>query len=117
MCHCLSCQRRTGSIFSIAAFYERAAVTVSQGPSRTFTRDSASGKPVTFHFCERCGTNVYWEPSCMPHLIGVAVGAFADPGFPRPEQSVWMSERHCWLTLPGDMRIFDVNPQPSMPRV
>lgn len=114
MCHCLSCQRRTGSIFSIAAFYERAMVTVLHGAARTFMRDSASGKPVTFHFCKQCGSTVYWEPSRMPYLIGVAVGAFADPGFPEPEQSVWMSERHPWLVVPAHIEVFDVNPPPRI---
>jgi hypothetical protein len=115
MCHCLDCQRRTGSILSIAVFYERDAVTVSQGASRTFTRDSASGKPVTFHFCERCGANVFWEPERMPHLIAVAVGAFGDPGFPQPEQSVWTKDKHVWLTLPDGMPVFEVNPPPRIP--
>jgi hypothetical protein len=112
MCHCAPCQRRTGSVFSIAAFYDRDAVTVSQGLSRTFTRDSASGFPVTFHFCDRCGANVFWEPARMPHLIGVAVGAFGDPGFPQPEQSVWTKDKHAWLSLPDGMPAFEVNPPP-----
>lgn len=112
MCHCLSCQRRTGSVFSIAVFYERAAVTVSQGAPRAFTRDSASGFPVTFHFCGYCGANVFWEPARMPHLIGVAVGAFGDPDFLQPEQSVWTKHKHAWLTLPDGMPAFEVNPPP-----
>nr|WP_235523911.1 MULTISPECIES: GFA family protein [unclassified Caulobacter] len=112
MCHCLDCQRRTGSILSIAAFYERAAVTLVQGLPRQFTRDSASGKPVTFHFCGTCGANVFWEPARMPHLVGVAVGAFGDPDFPRPEQAVWTKDRHRWLHLPADTPSFEVNPPP-----
>jgi hypothetical protein len=109
LCHCLDCQRRTGSVFSIAAFYDRSRVT-PVGMSHTFKRDSASGKPVTFHFCPRCGSNVYWEAERMPHLVGVAVGAFAEPGFPRPEQAVWTRDKHAWLTLPDEVSAFDMNP-------
>jgi hypothetical protein len=111
LCHCLDCQRRTGSLFSIAAFYDRAAVT-ARGASNAFTRDSASGNPVTFHFCPQCGSNLYWEPQRLPHLIGVAVGAFADPDFPAPVQSVWTKDKHPWVCLPESMRTFDVNPPP-----
>ncbi len=111
MCHCLDCQRRTGSAFSVAVFYPRERVAV-EGATRTFTRDSASGKPVTFHFCERCGSNLFWEPERMPDLIGVAIGAFADPGFPMPEQSVWTRDKHAWLDLPAAMRAFEANPPP-----
>jgi hypothetical protein len=111
MCHCVDCQRRTGSLFSIAAFYERTAVTLLKGSPRRFTRDSASGRPVTFHFCETCGTNLFWEPARMPHLIGVVVGAFGDPDFPRPDQTVWTKDRHRWLDLPEDLPRFEVNPR------
>jgi hypothetical protein len=106
LCHCLSCQRRTGSLFSIAALYERNAVTLQHGTPSRFTRDSTSGFTVTFHFCPHCGTSLYWEPARMPHLVGVAVGAFADPGFPAPEQQVWTSERHCWLEIPSGIASF-----------
>ncbi len=112
MCHCLDCQRRTGSAFSVAVFYERDRVSVTPGTSRVFERDSASGHPVRFHFCERCGANVYWEPARLPSLVGVAVGAFADPAFPRPEQSVWTKDKHGWLTLPADVVTFDASPPP-----
>jgi hypothetical protein len=112
MCHCLDCQRRTGSAFSIAAFFARDAVRLAQGIPREFTRDSATGKKVTFHFCADCGSTVFWHPERMPHLAGVAVGAFADPSFPRPEQSVWTRDKHDWLELPEGMRRFDAQPPP-----
>lgn len=111
MCHCLDCQRRTGSAFSIAAFYERERVDVS-GAVRTYERPSASGYPVRFEFCERCGSNLYWLPARLPNLIGVAAGAFAEPGFPRPDQSVWTKDRHGWVGLPEDMPQFAENPPP-----
>jgi hypothetical protein len=112
MCHCLDCQRRTGSAFSVAVFYERGQVQVESGSSSRFERPSASGFPVTFHFCGHCGSNVYWEPARLPELIGVAIGAFADPAFPCPEQSVWTKDKHGWFDLPEGMARFEVNPPP-----
>src|SRR5262245_47278531 len=96
LCHCLACQRRTGSTFGIAAFFSRAAVT-TRGMENTFTRQSDSGYPVTFHFCPDCGSNVYWEPKRKPETIAVAVGAFADPAFPRPAKTVYLEHQHSWL--------------------
>jgi hypothetical protein len=114
MCHCVDCQRRTGSVFSIAAFFERGAVSVVQGGSKAFTRDSATGKPVIFHFCPDCGATVFWEPDRMPQLIGVAVGAFADASFPQPDQSVWTNNKHAWVSLPAEMRAFAAMPPPRI---
>ena len=99
LCHCLACQRRTGSTHSIAAFFPREAVSV-EGEARTFTRPSDRGFDVTFHFCPTCGSNLYWEPARIPDRIGVAVGAFADPSFPPPSQAVHAGNRHPWLNLP-----------------
>jgi len=111
LCHCRDCQRRTGSLFSVAVFYPREAVTPT-GEWRSFTRPSASGAPVTFHFCPACGSNLWWEAARLPHLIGVAAGGFADPDFPAPDQSVWECDRHLWLDLPADMPGFETNPPP-----
>ena len=99
LCHCLDCQKRTGSTYGIAAFFAREEVT-AEGRANTFTRKSDSGFDVTFRFCPNCGSNVYWEPARMPDLIGVAVGAFADPSFPAPTQSVWNERRHPWVRFP-----------------
>jgi hypothetical protein len=111
MCHCRDCQRRTGSPFGVAVFYPRQRVRIGGG-THGFTRDSASGSPVTFRFCPACGTNLFWEPARLPDLIGVAIGAFADPDFPPPEQSVWTEEKHRWLALPEGMPVHDRNPPP-----
>jgi hypothetical protein len=108
VCHCIDCQRRTGSAFGIAAFFDRGAVSVVQAAAKTYTRDSASGNHVTFHFCPECGSTVFWEPERAPQLIGVAVGAFADPSFPRPQQSVWTDNKHAWLCLPDDIQVVAV---------
>jgi hypothetical protein len=97
ICHCLDCQRRTGSVFGTAARFPRAQVTKIEGRSTSFTRTADSGNLLTFHFCPACGTTVYWEPARFPEVIVVAVGAFADPGFPPPRHSVYERRRHPWL--------------------
>jgi hypothetical protein len=103
MCHCEDCKRRTGSAFSVAVFYARDKVRLMDGEARQWQRPSASGFPVTFHFCGTCGSNIYWEPQRMPDLVAVASGAFADPDFPAPAQSVRTVEKHHWVILPEDI--------------
>jgi hypothetical protein len=97
VCHCRDCQRRTGSTYGVAAFFARANVT-PKGTARSFTRQSDSGNPITFHFCPDCGSTVYWEPARKPDLVAVAVGAFADPAFPAPTRAVYEQHRHPWVT-------------------
>ena len=98
LCHCLACQKRTGSTYGVAAFFSRKDVE-PQGVTRNYVRQSDSGHPIMFHFCPDCGSTVFWEPERKPEAIAVAVGSFADPSFPAPTQSVWDEWRHTWVTF------------------
>ncbi len=100
ICHCLDCQRRTGSAFGITAVYPRTSVAVARGTATQFRRMGGSGAPIAFHFCPECGSTLWWEPGREPGLTGVAAGAFADPGFPAPTRAIWDDRRHPWLSQP-----------------
>ena len=97
ICHCLECQRRTGAVFSSHAWFSRHQVTSISGNPTQFTRRSDAGRSVTFRFCPRCGSTVYWEAEYFPGHIAVAVGSFADPSFPAPTHSLWEARRHHWV--------------------
>lgn len=96
LCHCMECQKRTGSVFGVAAFFHREKVE-TQGEFKSFTRGSDSGQPITFHFCPHCGTTLFWEPARKPETIAVAVGGFADANFPPPSREVYVELRHPWV--------------------
>lgn len=98
VCHCLDCQRRTGSAFGIAAFYLRERTT-SEGLSSIFIRASDSGFEVAHHFCPHCGSTVFWYPSRKPGAVAVAVGCFADSTYTAPDQQVYEHHRHHWLGI------------------
>jgi hypothetical protein len=99
-CHCLECQRRTGSPFGVGAFYPLAAVSMS-GTSTEFARTGSSGGTVRNHFCPTCGTTVYWTADKVPGLVGVAIGALADPSFPGPDRSIHEQCMHAWVRIEG----------------
>jgi hypothetical protein len=97
MCHCLACQRRTGSAFSMQARFPKDRVRI-EGRSTEYTRISDEGEPRTFNFCPDCGATVYY--STDPELIAIPIGAFADPSFPPPRISVYERRRHPWVATP-----------------
>jgi hypothetical protein len=102
ICHCLECQRRTGSTFGVQAWYPRQQVLSVQGISKRFTRSSDSGRTVTFDFCSECGGTIFWQAEQRPDLIAVAVGSFADPTFEKPGHSVWERRQHPWTLAIGE---------------
>ena len=109
LCHCLACQRRTGSVFAaLAAFAPPYEVT---GQATAYVRTGDQGSRFTFRFCPICGTTLYHtEIGRETAFVAVAVGAFADPQFPPPEDSVYDCRRHGWVQLPPGVRIYDKDP-------
>jgi len=101
ICHCLACQRRTGSAFGDQARFLRANVALS-GTSTEYVRAGDEGARVRFHFCPTCGSTVYYEPEGLDEFIAIPVGAFADPGFPPPRVSVYEQRMHAWVIPPAD---------------
>jgi hypothetical protein len=102
VCHCLACQRRTGSAFGYQARFPHERVAV-RGRAREYVRVSDDGESRTFSFCPECGATVFYALGPEPDLVAVPVGAFADPSFPAPVVSVWESRRHAWVTMPADV--------------
>ena len=109
-CCCQQCQRRTGSFFGVTAFFARGQVLATEGEATSFRRGSDSGGAITFHFCPRCGSSLWWDPEARPGLVAVAAGAFADPAFPAPERMVWTEHRHPWVCTPEGLPLFERNP-------
>jgi hypothetical protein len=100
-CHCVDCQRRTGSVLGVGAYYPDDRITVT-GSTREFVRPTESGNRFFTHFCPTCGTSMFWRSDRNPGMTGIAVGAFADPAFPAPVRSVWERSRHAWLAVPAE---------------
>lgn len=102
ICHCLACQRRTGSVFAQQARFPKESVTIA-GQSTTFDRVGDAGSRATFHFCPRCGSTVYYAAEGLGEFITIPVGAFADPDFPPPQVSVYEERMHRWVNPPHDV--------------
>jgi hypothetical protein len=102
ICHCLECQKRTGSVFATQARFPRERVTF-EGSATRWTRLGDSGEGAAFSFCPACGSTVYWEPTGAADLVYVAVGAFADPSFPPPRVSVYEERQHPWALAAGQL--------------
>ncbi len=99
VCHCLACQRRTGSVFGAQARFRRDAVQIT-GSSSAYVRVGDEGGKATFHFCPQCGATVHYQLEGNPEHVAVPVGAFAEPGFPAPSFSVYEERMHSWVGLP-----------------
>ena len=101
VCHCLDCQKRTGSAFAAQARWPENQVTVT-GEAKTWERVADSGHRATYRFCPNCGSTVAFVIEGWPGVVAVPLGAFADPSFPSPRFSVYEHRKHDWVAILGD---------------
>lgn len=109
LCHCLECQRRTGSVFAALAAF-RAPYKVF-GRATEYVRAGDQGARFRFRFCPVCGSTVFHTEEGYEHAsIAIAIGAFGDPTFPPPQVSVYDCRRHPWVQLPPGVTRYDKDP-------
>jgi hypothetical protein len=101
VCHCLECQKRSGSAFGAQARWRNEDVAVT-GEAKLWTRKAESGSTVDYRFCPQCGSTVAYVIDTWPGVTAVPVGAFADPDFPAPKFSVYENRKHGWTAILGD---------------
>lgn len=101
VCHCLECQKRTGSAFALQARWPAAQVEMT-GAFSEWSRTGDEYGRATFRFCARCGSTVAYTNEGMPGVVAIPVGAFADPAFPAPRFSVYEERKHAWVDILGD---------------
>jgi hypothetical protein len=109
VCHCLACQRRTGSVFAALASF--AAPYEVFGEATEYLRTGDQGARFRFRFCPVCGTTLFHtEEGYEESHVSVAVGAFADPDFPPPQVSIYDCRRHRWVQLPPGTTAYETDP-------
>lgn len=104
-CHCIACQRRSGSPFGLMAYYGADQLTIN-GEARRYERPTDEGNTFETFFCPTCGSTVYARAGKHPTMIGIPVGTIANPEFQRPVRSVWEQTMHRWITVPGEVQHF-----------
>ncbi len=102
VCHCLACQRRTGSVFGAQARFRKESTEI-KGQSKQYVRVGDEGSKITFNFCPTCGATVHYEIEGREESIAIPVGAFAEPSFPAPTFSVYEERMHAWVGLPANI--------------
>jgi hypothetical protein len=110
LCSCLECQRASGSAFNYSGYWPKSAVRGIGGKSTVWRRSSDAGRWVDTHFCPVCGSSVFAYAEFAPDMINIAIGNFADPGFPPPAYAVHNVHKHPWVAVPPGCDSHDTQP-------
>jgi hypothetical protein len=106
-CHCLDCQRQTGSAFVINAIIEADRIVLASGEPTPVAVPTDSGRPHEIYRCPTCQTAMWSDYGRRP-IRFVRVGTLEDPRALAPDAHIFARSKLPWVRLPVDARVFDV---------
>ena len=122
-CHCLNCQRQTGSAFVVNLLIETDRVELLTGAPRPVDVPRDDGSMQRIHRCPTCQVALFSEYT-RPEVLFVRAGTLDDPSHVRPDVHIYTKSKVPWVILPDDTPAFEVYydsrklwPAPSLERL
>jgi hypothetical protein len=106
-CHCLNCQRQTGSAFVVNLLIETDRVEIVAGEPQPVEAPRDDGSAQLIFRCPTCHVAVFSEYG-WPEVRFVRGGTLDEPSAVTPDAHIFTKSKLPWLTLPGDTPAFDV---------
>lgn len=107
-CHCLDCQRQTGSAFVLNALIETDRIEIRSGAPRPVSVPTDSGGPHDIYRCPTCQTAMWSDYGRRPALRFVRVGTLETPSDLPPDVHIFTRSRQPWVRLPSEVPAFEV---------
>jgi hypothetical protein len=105
-CHCLDCQRQTGSAFVLNALIEADQVELLSGEVKPYAMPTDSGGPHHIHRCAQCGTAV-WSVYSVDRIRFVRVGTLDEPSAMAPDVHIYTRSKQPWVRIPEGVPAFE----------
>ncbi len=106
-CHCLNCQRQTGSAFVVNLMFEADRVEQLAGEPAITHAPRDDGSTQRIYRCPHCQVAIYSEYT-SPSLRYVRAGTLDEPRDIVPDVHIFTRSKVDWLTLPDGAPSFDV---------
>jgi hypothetical protein len=106
-CHCLNCQRQTGSAFVINLLIESDRVEILAGEPQAVDTPRDDGSAQRIYRCPDCRVAVFSEYG-WPEIWFVRGGTLDDPTAVEPDVHIFTRSKLPWVTLPAGRPAFDV---------
>jgi hypothetical protein len=106
-CHCLNCQRQTGSAFVINLLIEADRVELLAGAPQPVDVPRDDGSSQRIFRCPTCQVAVYSQYG-RPEVRFVRGGTLDDPVEVKPDVHIFTRSKVSWVALPESVPAFEV---------
>jgi hypothetical protein len=105
-CHCLNCQRQTGSAFVINLLIEADRVELVAGEPKPVDVPRDDGSMQRIYRCAICEVAVYSEYA-RPEYLFVRGGTLDEPRAITPDVHIYTKSKVDWVVLPESVPAFE----------
>ena len=106
-CHCLNCQRQTGSAFVINLLIEADRVELLAGDPQPVDVPRDDGSAQTIFRCPACQVAVF-STYTRPEIRFVRGGTLDEPASVTPDVHIFTRSRLPWVEVPASQPAFEV---------
>ena len=106
-CHCLNCQRQTGSAFVINVLIETERVELLTGEPQLVAVPRNGGETQKIWRCPTCQIAIFSQYT-RDQIRFVRAGTLDDPAAFTPDVHIFTRSKLPWLTLPDAVPAFEV---------
>jgi hypothetical protein len=111
-CHCLNCQRQTGSGFVVNLLIEAGRVELVAGEPRPVDVPRDDGSRQRIFRCPTCQVAVFSQYG-RPDVLFVRGGTLDDPSAVTPDVHIYTRSKLSWVGLPETVPAFEVYYDPK----
>jgi hypothetical protein len=112
LCHCKSCQKTTGSSYSVVVAVPTPGLTVT-GTMKVYDSKGDSGQGTHHGFCPDCGSPLIGTADVMQDVSMIRAGTLDDASWLKPAMEIYCSSKMPWVSLGGDLQSFPKMPGPG----
>ena len=107
-CHCLDCQRWSGSAFSEQAVVREDAIALT-GPIVDYSYDTRSGARSHQRICGVCHSRIFNSNTQRPGIALLRAGTLDASDTIVPRAHIWVKRKQPWVVLPDAVPSFPEN--------
>lgn len=106
-CHCLDCQRQTGSAFVLNGLIETDRIALSQGAPRPHRVPTGSGRQQDIYRCPDCGVALWSDYGGRAWLRFLRLGTLDEPHAFQPSVHIFTRSKAPWVRIPDGQPAFE----------
>jgi len=103
ICHCLDCQKLTGTAYRVSVPAEEGSLRLLAGQPKVYVKVGDSGARRAQAFCPNCGSPLFTYDADTPKIYGLRIGCIDERAALVPRRQKWCRSALAWTDSLADL--------------